>query len=238
MGKRFKSFVFRHMETDIWIAYDHNAKVNVKSVKEFVADKCRALRSKIDNYLSSDPGFQKSFEPIEVRNDMPFEIKRLSKCSQISKVGPMAGIAGLFAEEIGKSCKVQFGLNEIIVENGGDNYIDVQHSVTVSIFAGDHPLSNKIALQIEAKECPLGLCASSGKFGHSESLGSADLVTVACHDTVLADQYATAFANMIDKTDQIENVLEIAVKVPEIFHLAIFKDGAFGIRGEIKVKTQ
>ena len=237
MGERYRSFTYKYLETDIWVAFDRDTDINVESVENFVSDKCHSLRLIIDDYINSNPDFQTSYTPIKISNDMPIFIKRLSESSQITEVGPMAGIAGLFSEEIGRSCKQHFGFNEIIVENGGDNYIDVKHSVTVNVFAGDHPLSNKIVLQVEAKHCPMGICASSGKFGHSKSFGSADLVTVACKDTVLADQYATALANKINKADDIENVLKIVDNIPEILHLSVFKDGAFGIRGKLKVKT-
>jgi ApbE superfamily uncharacterized protein (UPF0280 family) len=150
----------------------------------------------------------------------------------------MAGIAGLFAEEIGRALKNEFGFKEIIVENGGDDYIDVQNDINVSLYAGEHPLSNKIHLIIEPDMCPIGLCASSGKFGHSISFGSADLVSIACRDTVLADQYATAFANRIKSEDDVTSVIQLAQTLPDILHIAVFKDQAFAIGGHLKVSQR
>lgn len=150
----------------------------------------------------------------------------------------MAGIAGLFSREVGVSLKDEFGLKDIIVENGGDNYIDVTETLTVSLFAGKHPLSGKILLNIEPHQCPIGLCASSGKFGHSKSLGEADLVSIACENALLADQYATAFANRILSVNDIATVLDSSSDIEEIMHISIFKDGAFGIRGCLNVNDR
>ena len=85
--------------------------------------------------------------------------------------------------------------------------------------------------------CPMGLCASSGKFGHSKSLGKADLVSVACCDTVMADQYATAFANQVVDVADIEEVVEKAIEVVNLKHISIFKDKAFAIGGIVKVSV-
>ena len=94
---------------------------------------------------------------------------------------------------------------------------------------------DKIKLDIEADMCPLGLCASSGKLGHSKSLGKADLVSVACCDTVIADQYATAFANQVVEVADIEEVVDAAIEVVNLRHISIFKDRSFAIGGKIKV---
>ena len=125
-----------------------------------------------------------------------------------------------------------------MVENGGDNYLDISHEVSVQLYAGLHPLSNKIRLQIDPADSPLGLCASSGKFGHSKSFGKADLVSVACRDTILADQYATALANQVTCSEDIEKVLEMSAQFPEILHCAVFMDEKFGIHGRLKVRIQ
>ncbi|MCF7832491.1 MAG: UPF0280 family protein [Candidatus Marinimicrobia bacterium] len=235
MGERFKSFTYRFMETDIWIAFDISSKVKIAEINNFADRKCRDLRKLFENYFLITPEFEHTLKPLNVPSDAPKILKELSECSFKTGVGPMAGIAGAFSEEIGKACKKEFEFNEIMVENGGDDYIDVLSDIHVKLFAGNHPLSNKIKLIIEAGDSPLGLCASSGKFGHSKSFGSADLVSVACKNTILADQFATAFANKIRKSDDIEVVLKEASTIPEIIHIAVFMDDKFGIGGKLKV---
>lgn len=237
MGGRFNSLVYRYRATDIWMAYDLNTSIPEDSILSFIDDKCRSLWKTFEDYFKIDPEYKDTFDPYDVPEDAPEVVKRLSLGSVITEVGPMAGIAGLYAEEIGKACKEHFKLNEIIVENGGDLYIDVKKTIKVSLFAGDHPLSNRIKLDIEASMCPMGLCASSGKFGHSKSLGKADLVSVACCDAVIADQYATAFANQVIHVADIEEVIEMAIEVVNLKHISIFKDKAFAIGGMVKVSV-
>jgi ApbE superfamily uncharacterized protein (UPF0280 family) len=238
MGGRFKSVVYRYKDSDIWIAYDKNNNVNKEHLLAFVDEKCRSLWQIFEMHFKIDPGYEHALEPYSVKDNSGDEIKRLSNASLSTGVGPMAGIAGLFAEEIGRALKNEFGFKEIIVENGGDDYIDVQNDINVSLYAGEHPLSNKIHLIIEPEMCPIGLCASSGKFGHSISFGSADLVSIACRDTVLADQYATAFANRIKSEDDVTSVIQLAQTLPDILHIAVFKDQAFAIGGHLKVSQR
>lgn len=235
MGERFMSLVYRYKQSDIWIAYDRDSPANKEDVLNAADEKCKSLWRIFEQYFSIDPQFRTQLEPCKAMDDAPEDIQRLSKTSFITEVGPMAGIAGLFAEQIGVYLKSKFAFKEIIVENGGDDYIDVSRDIRVSLFAGSHPLSNKIQIMIKPDMCPLGLCASSGKFGHSKSFGRADLVSIACSDPVLADQFATAYANKVKDGSEIKDVIEKALQDPRIRHIAIFKDKTFAIGGEIKV---
>lgn len=236
MGERFSSLTYRFMETDIFLAYDRGSKVRQDDLKHFIDNKSRSLRELLEDYIKMDPDFKKTFNPLKVSAEAPFLIRKLSQNSFLSQVGPMAGIAGAFAEEIGKACKDEFDFKEIMVENGGDNYLDIGSDIIVSLYAGKHPLSDKLQLIIDPNDTPLGLCASSGKFGHSISLGKADLVAVACKDTILADQFATAFANKIQDSSDIKDVLEKASDIPQIMHISVFAFGQFGVQGKLKIK--
>lgn len=235
MGERFSSLTYRFMETDIWLAYDKGSEVKLDDLKNYIDKKSRSLWKLFQDYFEIDPDFESTFEPLAVSNRAPSIIKKLSRNSFLSQVGPMAGIAGSFAEEIGKSCKDEFDLNEVIVENGGDNYLDINSEIIVSLYAGKHPLSSKLQLIIDPNDAPLGLCASSGKFGHSISLGKADLVAVACKEAILADQFATAFANKIKDSSDIKRVLEEASNIPQIMHVSVFAFGQFGVQGKLKI---
>ncbi|MDZ7795695.1 MAG: UPF0280 family protein [Candidatus Marinimicrobia bacterium] len=190
-----------------------------------------------ESYFLRHPGFKDALVPLHAEEHAPKLIRDLAEASFTTGVGPMAGIASAFAEEIGKSCKREFGFKEIIAENGGDTYIDVRSEIRVSLFAGSHSLSNRIRLVILPEVCPLGLCASSGKFGHSKSFGSADLVSVAAGNTIMADQYATYFANRTAVRDDVQKVLDEAAALKDILHISIFKDDVFGIGGRLKIKS-
>ncbi len=81
--------------------------------------------------------------------------------------------------------------SEAIVENGGDIWIASPSAVTVGLYAGEHPLSGRLALRIPPERLPVSVCSSSGRFGHSLSFGDCDLATVVARDGALADAAAT-----------------------------------------------
>ena len=235
MGERFRTISYSHLESDIWLAFDIDNKVSDKEILRFLSKKIKNLRNIFEAYFTIHPEFKMSLKPLNALESAPSIISRLAECSQRTKVGPMAGIAGIFSEEIGKALQGEFSFNEIVVENGGDLYLDIQDELSVKLYAGEHPLSNKLSLRINPKYSPLGLCASSGKFGHSLSFGKADLVVIACKDTILADQMATALANMINQASDIQKVLEINQSNKNILHLSIFAFDAFAMAGEILI---
>lgn len=67
----------------------------------------------------------------------------MSSASQEFGVGPMASVAGAFAELIAKK-GAELGSKKILVENGGDICMYAEHEeFTVRIHAGASPLSEK-----------------------------------------------------------------------------------------------
>jgi ApbE superfamily uncharacterized protein (UPF0280 family) len=84
--------------------------------------------------------------------------------------------------------------------------------LTVSIFAGNSPLSDKLGLILVAEEMPIGVCTSSGTVGHSLSLGTADAVCAVAQSASFADAAATALGNRITNrfnlTEEIESIRE------------------------------
>ncbi|MCK5487351.1 MAG: UPF0280 family protein, partial [Desulfobacterales bacterium] len=82
-------------------------------------------------------------------------------------VGPMASVAGAIAQYV---CAGLLMLSsQVIVENGGDICLKANRPVTVAIFAGASPLSERFGLLIPVKKKPLGICSSSATVGHSLS---------------------------------------------------------------------
>ncbi|MBN2781480.1 MAG: UPF0280 family protein [Candidatus Marinimicrobia bacterium] len=235
MGGRFDSFTYRFRETDIWVGYDKESGTCSETVRDFIDRQCRALRAAVEAYLAGHPEFGASRVPLDCAQDAPEMIKELAACSRKADVGPMAGIAGAFSAYLGKACSRHFGFNEIVIENGGDDYLQFRSPVRVALSAGASPLSGKIHLEVPPEYSPLGLCASSGTFGHSFSYGKADLVSVACRNPILADMYATAFANRVQGKGDIEKVLDEASALAEILHVAVIKDDTVGIRGKFKI---
>ena len=137
----------------------------------------------------------------------------------------MSAVAGAFARETGRMLRREFGVGEVVVENGGDIYADVHRPLDVALFAGESPLSERVGLHIPGGAFPLGICTSSGTVGPSLSFGRADAVMIVCRDVLLADSYATAWANRVRTEEDTGSVVERACRVPEIL-------GAMAVKGE------
>jgi hypothetical protein len=121
------------------------------------------------------------------------------------------------------------------VENGGDIFMQVKRRKRVGIYAGESPLSGKIALEVEPQDTPLGLCCSAGTFGHSRSLGEADAVVILSPCAALADAVATAVGNMVKKKDDIQRGLEFLRKIPEVQGGVIIKANRIGAWGKVRI---
>jgi len=230
---RWQGFVARYKETDVWVGVDK--KSFHREMPEFAEQFIRVLRDEADAYLKKDLQYRLSLVPHIAQNSAPKILKEMSEISVRTGVGPMAAVAGAFSAYIAQELKKHFKIDEIIVENGGDIYVDIQNHIDVAIFAGESPLSEKIGLRIDAKESPLGICTSSGTVGPSFSFGKADAVMIACKDAALADAYASVFANKIQTSDDINPVLQQIEREKDILSALIVKDEKLGIIGRFEM---
>ena len=164
---------------------------------------------------------------------MPPIVRAMTEAAQKAGVGPMAAVAGAIAEFVGK--KLLNYCHEVIVENGGDIFMRVKRRKRVGIYAGESPLSGKIALEVESRDTPLGLCCSAGTFGHSLSLGKADAVVILSPSAILADAVATAVGNIVKKKDDIRRGLEFLRKIPEVQGGVIIKGKRIGAWGKVRI---
>ncbi|MDD4179881.1 MAG: UPF0280 family protein [Candidatus Margulisbacteria bacterium] len=190
-------------------------------------------RAEIENYISHDPQFQKSYSPVRVRHDAARIIRQMADAAKKVKVGPMAAVAGAVAEFVGRDL-LAF-TNEIIVENGGDIFLKINQPRKVGIFAGASPFSEKIALEIEPQPKPFSVCTSSGTVGPSFSFGKADAVVVIAESALLADAAATAIGNVVKEVADIEQGLAVAKKIKGLDGVLIIKDDQLGALGKVKI---
>jgi ApbE superfamily uncharacterized protein (UPF0280 family) len=98
----------------------------------------------------------------------------------------------------------------VIIENGGDIFVKLNRPATVSIFAGESSFSEKIGLLIKPEMMPLGICSSSGRIGHSLSLGVSDLICLVSPSATRADGAATALGNRISGKKDLKKVADWA----------------------------
>jgi uncharacterized protein len=233
-GERFTSFQVTHFETDLWIGVDPYSFHN--SMPEFVLNTIKDIRIALEHYILQYPAFRHSLTPLPYDPKAPSYANSMITATRKSGTGPFSAVAGMFAQEIGKALIETYRVNEVIVENGGDLFIYVKNDLEVAIYAGNSPLSNKIAVVIPASESPVGLCTSSATVGPSLSLGNTDATMIACSDAALADAFATRFGNEVKTAGDINNALTLSEQFPEISSILIIMDDRFGIKGKYAIK--
>ena len=232
--ERWHSFTVAYKETDLWIGIDQPSFQ--ESIPEFTKSRIRALRECMEAYLKNDPNYATALVPYEAKPDAPAIFHEMSKVARQAGIGPMSAVAGAVSSLIAREIKEKYGVSEIIVENGGDIYADIQQDIDIAVFAGPSPLSEKVGLSIRADLSPLGICTSSGTVGPSLSFGKADAVMIICKNCALADTYATAFANEIQTADDITPCIEKIGKVEDILAAICIKDDKIGIHGIFDLK--
>lgn len=200
---------------------------------EWVEETIRACRRPLEDYIQKDPAFVSSLTPYAVLPDAPIIVQTMAEAGRLAGVGPMAAVAGAVAEWVGKS--IARRSRDVIVENGGDIFMRTSRIRKVGIFAGDSPLSNRVAIEIRPNQTPLGICTSSGKVGHSLSFGKADAVVVLSPSVPLADAVATATGNLVQTPDDLERALEFASEIKGVTGILVIKDDRLAVWGSVKL---
>jgi uncharacterized protein len=231
---RFASFTVQYLETDLWIGVDHPSFH--KEIVELARKEVIKLRKQMEDYIFHHPEFKTSLKPVDPAPEASGPIKAMIASGFRTHTGPMASVAGMFAHEIGEKIRHHFPVRELVIENGGDFFIFLREDLLMTVYAGASPLSEKIAVIVPASETPCGICTSSGTVGPSLSFGKADAVMVACYSPILADGWATALANRVKSSSDIEAVLKYSEQFPEILSLVIICGDKTGIRGNFEVR--
>lgn len=222
------TFQVQVKETDLFVAAERNLyREALEAVLKY--------RNDLENFIQGSSFFKTSLAPFEVSDTAPLIVKEMALAAKKVNVGPMAAVAGAVAEFVGKDL-LKYS-EEVIVENGGDIFLKTLKPRKIAIYAGDSPLSNRIAIEIKPEQTPLGICTSAGTLGHSLSFGKADAVVVLSKSASLADAAATAIGNRVQEADDIEKGIVFAKGIKGISGVVIIKDDKIGIWGEIKIES-
>lgn len=213
-------------ETDLYIGTD-------EVLYDIALESVLKYRTNIENYIAYHPIFLTSLLPITEDPFAPPIVRDMIHSSQIAGVGPMAAVAGAISQYVGNDL-LGFSRN-IIVENGGDDYILTEKTAQVSIYAGASPLSDKVILKIKAEGMPAGVCTSSGTVGHSLSFGIADAVTVLSKSSTLADAAATAIGNQVKSQSDIKRALDWGMGIPGVGGVVIILGDTIGLLGDVEL---
>jgi uncharacterized protein len=220
------SFTVKVQETDLQISSDLDLS---NETKDLVFE----YRYQLENYIQSHPNFLTTLLPYPTDFFAPLIVQEMIRATQDIGVGPMASVAGAVAQFVGTDLLKL--ADQVIIENGGDIFMKVNRDATVSIFAGESPLSEKVGLKIPAKMMPVGICSSSGKVGHSLSLGVSDVITVVSKSAIRADGAATALGNRIKIKSDLEKTVELANSIEGVIGCVAILDDFMATWGEIEL---
>jgi uncharacterized protein len=213
-------------ETDLLILAE-------KALTSTAHDILKKERKDLEDFISKNPNFEKTFKPYGVSLFAPNIIRLMAWASKKANVGPMACAAGAISEQVGKQLLKY--TKEIIIENGGDIFLKLKKPRKIGVYAGKSTFSEKIAIEIMPEDTPLGICTSANIAGHSVSFGAADAVLVTAKSCALADAAATAIGNIVKSEETISDGLELAKKIKGLHGVLIIKNDKMGAWGTLRI---
>ncbi|MHC5146102.1 MAG: UPF0280 family protein [Planctomycetota bacterium] len=214
---------FIHKEAVFRICCEDFAAVTEEIVRQ---------RQILEDYITRHPEFKAAFEPIALLANAPPAAQQMARAADRVGVGPMAAVAGTMAQ-LATQAGINAGDDEVIVENGGDIYMKTIKPVIVGLYPGAGGLAGKFGFSLKAVDTPISICSSSGKMGHSTSLGQCNLATVVSKDAALADAAATQAANWVHTIEDVAPTLNRIAAVDGVDGILIVKDEQFGVGGNL-----
>jgi ApbE superfamily uncharacterized protein (UPF0280 family) len=213
-----------------------------------IKDEIVKQRTLLEMYIEGHPEFLTALAPIAVRTGAPPIAREMADAARAAGVGPMAAVAGAMAqwaagaassspgEGIVSSSPGQGVISqedgEVIVENGGDIYLNSSREVIVGIYTGPRGLSDRLAVLVGAESMPMAICSSSSHMGHSMSLGHCQLASIVSKNAALADAVATAVCNSVHTASDIQGMLDKTMMIPGVQGVLIVEEGHVGLAGE------
>lgn len=224
-------FQVKLKETDLAIGVDRESFD--EELVELVEKTVIRLRGDLESYIALSPEFRTSFVPVPALPGAPSVVMSMVRAAAKAGVGPMAAVAGAIAQEVGR--KLELRVREVVVENGGDIYLNGKRERIIGIFAGDSPFSNRIGLKIRGTEMPVGVCTSSGTVGPSVSLGRADAAVIKAKSAALADAVATGAGNLVQNESDLVKALEYAQAIDGVLGVIVIKKDKLAVWGEMEM---
>jgi len=213
-------------ETDLFILAD-------RDLSALARDVVIRHRHQLEAYIVRHPEFLTSLVPVELRLGAPEVVLRMARAALPANVGPMAAVAGTFSELVGEALLAES--SQVIVENGGDIYINSSSERVVALYAGDSPLSGKVGINIKPGDTPLGVCTSSGRVGHSLSLGKAHAACIISKSTPLADAAATTVGNVVQGPGDVERGIECARSIEGVLGAVVIAGDRLAAWGQVEL---
>ncbi len=247
--REFRTFRFRDASYRISLRFGQTGTLQTEHTEKLyneLSSIITGLREDLEEYIKTDRIFLSSFSPVEASPDAPEAAKRMAAAAKHAGVGPMAAVAGTIAQMAAEAVFQKHsasGLKEVIIENGGDIFIQTAEvpvavanepeSIIISLFSGPRSPFKNLALKIPSADLPVSVCSSSSLMGHSASIGNCDLATVISKSGSLADATATAAANLVKTSEDLKPAAEQISAIEGILGVLLFKDDKMAAAGQI-----
>jgi ApbE superfamily uncharacterized protein (UPF0280 family) len=212
-----------------------NTSINVLCDCNLASEACCFLEeeyNELEAYCQRQPFFLVSLQPVSLTDHAPPIARLMASASEIAGVGPMAAVAGAFAELLGRFLLAE-GASEVVVDNGGDIFLKLDTCRMIRVYAGNSSFSDRIGLKILPENTPLGVCTSSASVGPSISFGDSDAVCVVAKSASLADAAATAVGNAVKGHGGISCGIQKAKEIAGIDGVLIVRGKALGAWGNL-----
>lgn len=230
-GRDLRYFEVRLKETDLAIGVDRERFS--EDLAKMVEKEVIRLRGDLETYIALSPEFRTSFVPVPALPGAPPIARSMIAAATRAGVGPMAAVAGAIAGAVGAILANH--CSEVIVENGGDIYLNGSRDRMVAVFAGESPFSNRIGLRVKGREMPVGVCTSSGTVGPSVSLGRADAAIIKAGDVALADAVATGAGNLVQEASDLPKALDYARAITGVRGVLLVKGDRLAVWGDMEI---
>jgi len=221
---RWRSYRVKVDTSDLYIRADRDISGEAEAI-------VRRLRDLLWEQIDRQPGFLTALEPVTRLPGSPGIVTMMYDASERAGVGPMAAVAGAVAGLAGRELEPLCG--EIIIENGGDIWMKLAEPASVTIFPGGHYFDT-VALRMDPRRTPCGVCTSSARIGPSLSFGRADAATIIAPDAALADAIATEVCNRVKTEDDMENAAERGMECGASGVVIIYRDRLVA-RGDVEL---
>jgi ApbE superfamily uncharacterized protein (UPF0280 family) len=210
--------------------------LQVQTVGDFAALALEIVvreRGYLEGFIRRFPDFVSALTPWRVEVPAPGIVREMAEAGAAAGVGPMAAVAGAIAERVGRGLLAHSP--EVIVENGGDIFLQLHTPATVAVYAGRSPLSLRIGARVDGGGESISVCTSSGTVGHSLSFGRADAACVVARSCALADAAATALGNRIRTGENLAAGIEFGRAIPGVLGLLAVAGERLAVWGEVEI---
>jgi ApbE superfamily uncharacterized protein (UPF0280 family) len=191
VGEKLSQLELKYKHTNALIGLGDSGKSDEELFSKLQSH-LSILYDELEGYVSQHPAFKKTLKPWSEGADNTFIDKMIEYTSEAG-VGPMASVAGAFADEL--LDVIREHTDVAFVENGGDVALQSREESTVMIHPGWRGFNSKVSLRMPPGRW--GIASSSGLLGPSLSLGQAQMVSVVAENSVRADSFATAIVNQV-----------------------------------------